>query len=640
MRAALLTGLAFSNTQTTICHALSYRLTNGWGVPHGQAVAVSLPLMIQKIMPVIEQPRQRALLSALGVSDITAARDRINQLLRSIGLVTTLGELGIGEDSLTELATAALAANRIDNSPIIPSATELAEWLKQLQPLSPIPLVSTVTEPTDRRPWLSDLVEVGHLLDRAKVEYWLDMGTLLGVVREGNFIAWDNDIDLSMSVSDAPKVLSLSDDFAKLGYRVDVTDSSIYLSCPGRPTIGLAFYRQLGDQLWILFLLKYPIGEPWLRHIRRIANKIIYSNYHRRLPRWEKFIYSICPNWLAYAIRRAAFNFNALLGEQGFPLVVPNRLVRPLAEVELGGEKFKIPGDAVGYLAWTYGDDWQTPNPNWRWEETKSINRNFSYLTNRCDYSLFNQHDVAAVEQAVIEQFEGSGEQWVEATVLVDDFELQAVISLLGQPTPPQNRLLDIGSGRGRFDSSLQKRGFMVTGVEPAANLVNEARQLNPTAEFIVGSATRLPFQDNHFDYAICVEVLEHIPDTDQAISEMRRVLRPGGQLVIIDKNINSLHYLHFIPTRWWKWWREITNQWMYPVEFPFRERYFSPANLAAQLRRCFSSADWQSVKFAPTDKPRPWVKRGFWKINQSLNQFIHSQLPDRSFYIAWRAIK
>jgi ubiquinone/menaquinone biosynthesis C-methylase UbiE len=90
--------------------------------------------------------------------------------------------------------------------------------------------------------------------------------------------------------------------------------------------------------------------------------------------------------------------------------------------------------------------------------------------------------------------------------------------------------VLEVGCGRGHLLRVLQEAGADAVGVD-----------LNPQAiahgvvdGLSVGRADALPFPDEHFDALISVHTIEHLPDLDRALTEMVRVVRPGGRLLLI----------------------------------------------------------------------------------------------------------
>ncbi|BFT94818.1 MAG: iron-containing alcohol dehydrogenase [Minisyncoccus archaeiphilus] len=128
-KASLLTGLAFSNTKTTICHSISYPITAHFGVAHGQAVALTLSLFVEYILPVLEGERRVALLNALGVSNEKQASESITSLMTRIGMKTRLTELGIKEEDIDIIVKEGFSPDRANNSPRVPSVDELTRML-------------------------------------------------------------------------------------------------------------------------------------------------------------------------------------------------------------------------------------------------------------------------------------------------------------------------------------------------------------------------------------------------------------------------------------------------------------------------------------------------------------------------------
>jgi SAM-dependent methyltransferase len=106
-------------------------------------------------------------------------------------------------------------------------------------------------------------------------------------------------------------------------------------------------------------------------------------------------------------------------------------------------------------------------------------------------------------------------------------------------------RVLDMGCGAGRHAFEMYKRGADVIALDQDADelstvsewfaAMREEGGLPEGAEADVkqGDALDLPFADGEFDRIVASEVLEHIPDDDRAISELVRVLRPGGTIAV-----------------------------------------------------------------------------------------------------------
>jgi malonyl-CoA O-methyltransferase len=112
-------------------------------------------------------------------------------------------------------------------------------------------------------------------------------------------------------------------------------------------------------------------------------------------------------------------------------------------------------------------------------------------------------------------------------------------------------RVLDVGCGKGRFARVVQEQNpsAVVCGLD-----ISEAMLACVPAgiEVISGSMTELPFAASTFDAVYATESLEHAVEIERAVGEMCRVLKPGGRLVIIDKNAE--HWGRFKTPAWEKW--------------------------------------------------------------------------------------
>jgi SAM-dependent methyltransferase len=95
-------------------------------------------------------------------------------------------------------------------------------------------------------------------------------------------------------------------------------------------------------------------------------------------------------------------------------------------------------------------------------------------------------------------------------------------------------RALDLGCGTGVFTAELARAGLRAIGVEVAEAALARARTQHPSIDFRLAPIDGpLPLEDSEFDLVWCSEVIEHVADTARWLSEVRRVLAPGGRLLL-----------------------------------------------------------------------------------------------------------
>jgi len=99
-------------------------------------------------------------------------------------------------------------------------------------------------------------------------------------------------------------------------------------------------------------------------------------------------------------------------------------------------------------------------------------------------------------------------------------------------------RVLDIGCGKGEFRRLLPE-DLHVYGLDVSVSALKEARQFYTTA--LCGLGEQLPFVDNAFDMALFIESINYVLDPLECLKEMRRVIRPGGRLLMNTQLLNPL---------------------------------------------------------------------------------------------------
>lgn len=129
------------------------------------------------------------------------------------------------------------------------------------------------------------------------------------------------------------------------------------------------------------------------------------------------------------------------------------------------------------------------------------------------------------------------------------------------------SRVLDAACGRGEGTAVLAGHATAV-GVDFSPAAILEARHAHGgVAEFREGDLVALPFADGEFDHAVCFEAIAHVRDPARTITELRRVMRPGGLLLI-----------------------SAPNREAHPPGNPLHLSPVSPGELGAMLRERFAN--------------------------------------------------
>jgi SAM-dependent methyltransferase len=173
----------------------------------------------------------------------------------------------------------------------------------------------------------------------------------------------------------------------------------------------------------------------------------------------------------------------------------------------------------------------------------------------------------------------------------------------------PGDRFLDAGAGFGRHAFAAARMGATVTALDYAEDELRATRNtfaaMLETSEIredafggvLRGDATCLPFDDNTFDCVVTSEVLEHIQDDVSAISELVRVLKPGGSLGVT------------VPTMWpekinWM----LSEEYHAPISPGGHVRIYSATELKAKLRSAGLSVESSHHAHA-LHSPYWWLK-------------------------------
>ena len=164
------------------------------------------------------------------------------------------------------------------------------------------------------------------------------------------------------------------------------------------------------------------------------------------------------------------------------------------------------------------------------------------------------RNPVQVPARAIVQHFNAAAadEEHFPSTIDPRIYHVQLILEYFGDLSG--RRILDAGCGKGRFARILLERypEAQLHAMDLAEAMLRcVPAGIAPSA----GSLTALPFASEKFDYAYATESLEHAVDIEIAVAELCRVLKPGGRLVIIDKNAE--HWGRLKTPEWEKWFHQ-----------------------------------------------------------------------------------
>lgn len=119
--------------------------------------------------------------------------------------------------------------------------------------------------------------------------------------------------------------------------------------------------------------------------------------------------------------------------------------------------------------------------------------------------------------------------------------EMRGYADLVSGAAPGGGRVLEVAPGPGYLSIELATRGFEVSGVELSADFVEiekrNAAEAGVRVDFRQGNASELPLPDASFDFIVCSAAFKNFREPLKALTEMQRVLKPGGAALILDMN-------------------------------------------------------------------------------------------------------
>lgn len=140
---------------------------------------------------------------------------------------------------------------------------------------------------------------------------------------------------------------------------------------------------------------------------------------------------------------------------------------------------------------------------------------------------------VDAPARGVAEGYESWSETYDEVLNPLLEAEFRALCPVLDSLEP--GIVLDAACGTGRHSSYLAQRGHKVIGIDVSGHMLAKARPRGPEIRLCQGDLLYLPLANDSVDAAVCALALTHLSDLGPPISELARVVRKGGRIVISD---------------------------------------------------------------------------------------------------------
>lgn len=186
-------------------------------------------------------------------------------------------------------------------------------------------------------------------LESAHITYWLCNGTLLGLVRDGCLIPWDNDIDIAISGETEKAAVAAA--FAGSEFKlIDNGGATDYMTFDWRGTrVDINFFHPRGDE--IVSVWRVPRSSGGGAMVKRLLRtlRIRPESVARLLPDSPRF-------WT----------------REGYAAKASD--VFPLRSLFALGRTIPVPGDAEATLEYTYGPEWRTPRPDFDWRRDGANN--------------------------------------------------------------------------------------------------------------------------------------------------------------------------------------------------------------------------------------------------------------------------
>jgi hypothetical protein len=216
---------------------------------------------------------------------------------------------------------------------------------------------------------IETLRKIKKILDKHKINYWLDEGTLLGAVREKKLIEWDHDIDLAIWYEDLTKITSVMGELEKVGVEFCFFEGKKHIKLIEKGyEIDINLYHLKDGQATRMWYAPNKQG--------RILDYLMWTMYLKN-PENRKFsvpffitkilvkVSNAIPERVNKKILKILFKMYEKNGCKILQVAMPSHFFKNLSTLEFYKMEFKVPKETEKYLEYRYGKDWRIPKRNY-----------------------------------------------------------------------------------------------------------------------------------------------------------------------------------------------------------------------------------------------------------------------------------